>query len=313
MRASLRKTLLFATLAVAAFVTLKSGRDKPPALSASSASTLTHPEIVRPASESKTTTASPLPLGLPERSALREPTGTLFGAQSWQPPPPPPKPAARPAQPTLPPLPYRFAGRVEHDGKSQFILVKGNSVIPVREGQTLDGAYRVETIAPNGITLVYLPLNEKVTIGARAGAPLVDSAAAGKPAQLSWEGPQRVKLGATFSVALRVTSAQPVRAAPIQLRFDPDVLESVDVQPGKYYGEGGGFSHRVDGDGLIHITASSRNPGPASNAELLVLTFKPIKAAPAAELSVGSLTLQGAGGQAIPLESFTAFKTAIAP
>jgi len=61
-------------------------------------------------------------------------------------------------------MPYRFAGKLLQDGKLQVFLSKGDATIPVREGETLDGIYRVESIGEDRITLVYLPLKHKETI-----------------------------------------------------------------------------------------------------------------------------------------------------
>jgi hypothetical protein len=93
----------------------------------------------------------------PARDSIGKPRGELFGA-----PPAVPAPAAAPPQapaaPVAPPLPYRVAGSVVRGGVSELLLVKGDVVLPVKEGDTLDGGYRVESIGPTEITLVYLPL-----------------------------------------------------------------------------------------------------------------------------------------------------------
>jgi len=128
------------------------------------------------------------------------------------------------------------------------------------------------------------------------------------------EGPQRVKLGSRFDVALKVTSGQPVHASPMQLRFDPAYLEFVAAKPGKFFGGGNrNFSYRASPDGSIFVGASSQNPAPAADAELLILTFRSVKAAPAAELSVSSLNLQGPAGRPIAFDPLVVFKTAISP
>ncbi len=287
-------------------------------------------------------------LALPERSALGEVQAELFGAQSWRPPAPktaPPPPAA----PTAPPMPYRIAGRLVQDGQLQVFLSKGDTPIAVKQGQVLDGTYRVDSVTVDRVTLTYLPLDQKETIsaptlslpaGAQAGIgripaesvvgssgapaqPALREAAApaaaegksdGKSARLLWDGPQQVKVGADFSVALRVTSDQPVRASPMQFRFDPSLLASVAVKPGRFYEQSGrNFSYHVNPAGVIFVGASKQGPVPASDAEFLVLTFRPLKAAPVAELSIASLNLQGAAGRTIAFDQVAAFKTAITP
>lgn len=287
-------------------------------------------------------------LALPERPALSEARSELFGSQSWQ--PPAPKIVVAPVAPTAPPLPYRFAGKLVQDGKLQVFLSRGETAIPIKQGEILDGTYRVEAIGEDRITVVYLPLGHKENIpvnsalqtagagvaaagasapanGMQAGPGTIPTAsvipfAAGaadrktdsKPAQLLWAGPQQVKLGAPFSVSLRVTSEQPVRASPMQFKFDPKLLETIAVKPGGFFGKGDrNFSYRINPDGTIFVGASNPGPESAADAEFLVLTFKPLKTASAAELSIASLNLQGAAGRPIAFDPLTVFKTAITP
>jgi len=233
-------------------------------------------------------------------------------------------------------MPYRFAGKLLQDGKLQVFLAKDDVVVPIRQGDTLDGAYRVESIGEAQITLLYLPLKHKESIpvnsslplaGAQAGpgaaagsvAPVATQSPAADPkahntALLAWEGPQRVKLGAQFSVALRVSSDEPVFASPMQLQFDPRLLEPVAVKPGRFFSQDErNFSYRVNPEGTIFIGASKRSHTLADDAEFLVLTFRPLKPAPVAELSIASMNLQGPAGRAITFDPLEAFKTAITP
>lgn len=298
---------------------------------------------------------------LPERTPLGEPRAELFGPHSWQPPVPriasaPPAPSV----PSVPPMPYRYAGKLVQGDRLSVLLSKGDTVFPIQQGETLDGAYRVESIGETQITLIYLPLRHKVSIpvvsslpiaasaprsdpaaaagggqtasaaavpareGTPTGTTLTSASPAGSPsvegtlkadsgpARLLWEGPQQVKLGTRFEVALRVTSGQPLHASPMQLRFDPAYLEFVSAKPGKYF-QDRNFSYRVNPDGLVFVGASNPSPAPASNAELFVLTFRPVKPAPVTELSVASLNLQGPAGRPIAFSQLQVFKTAISP
>jgi hypothetical protein len=199
-------------------------------------------------------------LQVPERRALGKVRGELFGA-----PPAPPQPVvAAPSAPAVavaPPVPYRFAGRVRKGADEEFLLSKGDLIFPVKEGETLDGSYRVVAVKTEGIELVYLPLGttERIIVSsvldverpaavaaapqpapATASVPSLSAAPAadGKPAQLRWEGPAHVQAGASFSVALRVSSHEPLRATPMQLRYPHGVLEPLEVRPGKFIGKG---------------------------------------------------------------------------
>lgn len=87
--------------------------------------------------------------------AARDP----FSARSWNPPPPPPV-AAQPAAPTAPPLPYAFIGK-KHEGEAwEVYLTRGDQTFVAREGEVLEGNYRVDRILPPTLTLTYLPLGE---------------------------------------------------------------------------------------------------------------------------------------------------------
>jgi cohesin domain-containing protein len=243
-----------------------------------------------------------------------------------------PQAAAPAAPPAPPPMPYRVAGQIAHDGSAHVVLAHGDRVFTVREGQTLDEGYRVESIRADGVTLVYVPLDAREHLAAAPtvlrvspasaavaqvskSAPAAETpVAAGepravRPAQLRWEGPERVHAGSNFNVSLKLTSDQPVRASPMQLSFDAKLLEAVSVRPGGFFSKGS-FTYRVNPGGSIFVGASGTGEVPA-DAEFLIVTFKPIRSGTTAELKVSSLVLQGAAGRTITHEPPAAFRTAI--
>lgn len=215
-------------------------------------------------------------------------------------------------------MPYRVAGIVEHDGVAKIVLAKGDAVLAVEEGETLDGGYRVEAIGADEITLLYVPLGirERLPLAASAArdVPAGATAAAGgsQLAQVRWEGPERVQAGSSFNVTLKVTSHEPLRASPLQVSYDAQLLEAVAVRPGNFYGSNGFFSYRVGPPGSIFVGASGAG-SVASDAELVILTFKPIRPAAAAEVKISSLQLQGAVGKSIAVEPVSAYRTSITP
>jgi hypothetical protein len=205
-------------------------------------------------------------------------------------------------------MPYRFAGRVVREGKSQLLLARENDVLPVQEGDMLEGGYRVESIGAEDITLLYLPLGVRQRLSASAGA------LGFRLAQVRWQGPERVKAGEPFTVVLRVTSEEPLRVSPLEVSFDAELLEPVSVRAGKLFVEG--FAYRTGSDGTIVVGPSGRprDAGQvAADAELVVFVFKPLRAAAAAELKLTSLVLQGATGKPIPAEPPGAYRAAITP
>jgi Cohesin domain len=352
--ATRKAVLLAVLFGLATFVVYDATRDRPSTEGASKASKRSErtPEAAAKAEPAGAEQKQAGQFVLPERAPFGEPRADLFGSRSWQPPPPKVAPAP-PPKPVAPPMPYRFAGQLIQGERPEVLLAKDDTVIPVGKGDTLDGVYRVEGISETQITLLYLPLKQTQTIPvfgvipvteaaeqtrtvaaptrpqtAIASAPSViantpapPAAAAkapadgpGKPARLLWQGPENVKMGTPFSVTLKVNSEQPVRASPMELKFDPRVLESVDVKPGRFFGENDrNFSYRVARDGSIFVGASNQGPEAATDAEFIVLTFRPLKAASVAELSIASLSLQGAAGRMISFDPLVAFKTTIAP
>jgi hypothetical protein len=319
MRVRMRRFLLFGGLAAIVGYLLLDQPAKSPGLAVAQG------EPAEPRAATKA--APPERLELPERRGLARTRSELFGA-----PPPPPAPVkkAQPAPvaaaPVAPPVPYRFAGKVLKGSEQEVLVSKGDLVFPVKVGDTLDGMYRVESISAERIELLYLPLGTRDRIAVSSildsppaalaalpapAAPATASAGpSARPAQLRWEGPERVEGGANFSVSLRVSTSEPLRAAPMQLRFAPDVLQPVNVRPGKFFGQGS-FTYRVNPEGSIFVGASSPAAAAGNDAELVVVTFRPIKRGATAELTMSALSLQGASGRAIAHEQPGAFRTAI--
>lgn len=86
----------------------------------------------------------------------------LFRPQSWAPPPPPPV-AVKPAPPlasVAPPLPFTFLGKQFEDGKWQIFLGRGEQTFIATEQLVIDGTYRVDSIVPPQLNLMYLPLQK---------------------------------------------------------------------------------------------------------------------------------------------------------
>jgi cohesin domain-containing protein len=271
---------------------------------------------------------------IPARSTLGRFGTDPFSAQSWVQSRKPAPVAAAPA-PVAPPLPFRFAGQFHRDSAAEVYIAKGEEIFPVKEGDTLDGQYKVESMSSSEVRFLHLPTgtsqilqfsalrDQEVTAKAEPGRPRAPASASvsppatakAGPAQLRWEGPTSARAGSSFVVSLRVTSGEQIRAAPMQVRFDPAILESVSVRPGRYFAaeRDGNFGYRVNPEGSIFIGVSNQNPASASDAEMLVLTFKTKRAAAAAEVSVASLNLQGAAGRAIAYNGVTPFRTTITP
>lgn len=110
-------------------------------------------------------------LSVQERESASE-VADLFSAKSWfvPPPPPPPPPPAPvlppppPPAPTAPPLPFTFLGQMVEDQRAQVFLARGDRVLTVFVGASIDASYRLESLRAGVLTFVYVPLDIKQTL-----------------------------------------------------------------------------------------------------------------------------------------------------
>jgi hypothetical protein len=86
----------------------------------------------------------------------------LFSVRNWN--PPAPAPAGPPPAPVAPPLPYAFIGKKLEGDTWEVYLGQGEQTYVVREGQVIEGVYRVDKIAPPTLALTYLPLGQAQTL-----------------------------------------------------------------------------------------------------------------------------------------------------
>lgn len=271
---------------------------------------------------------------LPSREPIADPKGELFGPRAWI--ADAPAPAARKAgappvisKPVAPPIPYRIVGQVVQEDGMRIVLAKADRIFEVREGDALDDGFRIQSIAPHAVTFLYLPLGlvqEVPVAGMRldlppmlgvASTPAVQRSparseqgdeAAAQAAQVRFAGPQEVRAGQPFDVALKLTSQQPVQALPLQLSFDAKRLEPLAVRAGDLF-PGGSFIYRVNPAGFIFVGASGKGRA-ARDVDFLIVSFRPIASGPA-ELKISSLVVQGAAGRVILHEPPQAFRASI--
>jgi len=100
------------------------------------------------------------------KAAADTSAGNAFNAISWYvppPPPPPPKPVP-PPPPSAPPMPFSYFGRYEEGGSLIILLIKGERMYTVAEGEVIENTYRIERLIGGRLELTYLPLNIKQTI-----------------------------------------------------------------------------------------------------------------------------------------------------
>lgn len=120
-----------------------------------------------------------------------------------------------------------------------------------------------------------------------------DSAAIQAPTfmSLAWQGPNEVKVGDQFKVALRLKSDGGVRSLPLQLAYDPLVFQIVDVAEGGYFKQRQAktsMSSNVDaGAGKVFVSVvRSGADGAHGEDNVAVLTLRALASNPKSELKL---------------------------
>src|SRR6266853_2399291 len=102
--------------------------------------------------------------GIPARSVLGRIAADPFSAQSWLPRHKPAVVSTALPEPVTPPLPYRFAGQFHRESGIEVYVARGEEVFPVKEGDTLDGQYKVDSVSATEVSFIYLPTGTRQTL-----------------------------------------------------------------------------------------------------------------------------------------------------
>ncbi len=177
MRIALKRAALAAALTAAGAVVLIDTSEGQPAGVAALAQppvreTPTASAVTAPTESVERHSSAQQSLALPQRSGLSQPPAPLFSSRSWQ--APPPEAVAHrsaPPSPTAPSVPFRFAGRMLQGDQVFVFLERGESIITARQGDTVDGAYRIDSVSETQVALTYVPLDQKQTIAVVSSLP----------------------------------------------------------------------------------------------------------------------------------------------
>jgi general secretion pathway protein D len=141
-----------------------------------------------------------------------------------------------------------------------------------------------------------------------ASAPMGSAIVSFDPANLNQA------VGSTFTVNVSLANAQNVNSVPLQITYNPSVLQLVNVSNGPLLEQDGkpvALVHRDDAmAGILQLTAS-RPPGAAGvsgNGSVFTLTFQ-AKAAGQATLSINRAQLKNASMQTMPATGSQAIVT----
>jgi general secretion pathway protein D len=139
---------------------------------------------------------------------------------------------------------------------------------------------------PGSLPAVTGPVSPGGTVPVATGAmpfpPGGAAAGAGAGIQFSVQPPSSAQaVGSTFQVTVQIANAVDVFAVPLQVQFNPAVLELVNVDTGTFLGSDGqavAMAHRDEGNGLVAMSA--RRPpntkGVNGSGSVCTLTFKAI-------------------------------------
>jgi hypothetical protein len=188
----LRQRVLAAALilTLAATIWVSANQDTPAEPVAMSAQKAKAPSITSVDTKSQTLTKSGEGImalhGAHSRTTTRN-IKDLFASMTWIVPPvvkpwvpkqsastalpPVPQVVHPPPPPPAPPLPFKYLGRLQ-DGKGpwQIILLKDNKVYIAREGDILDGTFRITNIGNDQINIMNMPLHIEQFLASRGGS-----------------------------------------------------------------------------------------------------------------------------------------------
>jgi general secretion pathway protein D len=141
----------------------------------------------------------------------------------------------------------------------------------------------------------------QAAVPAGASAPAGDAAvtpASGPDApRFAWSGPASVKAGETVTLKLAMDSPKALRAASLQLGFNPAEFDIVSIDDGGYFNKGGkgAFSKSVDAaSGRASIGFGNDAGDAKGEAAILTVTLRARTAAPEAQVSLIAMTPIGA-------------------
>ncbi|WP_269531861.1 cohesin domain-containing protein [Chitinimonas sp. BJYL2] len=183
----------------------------------------------------------------------------------------------------------------------------------------------VATPANPGATTSANPVPATQTAPQTAAPPAADNAlpqqaaemlANTSPLRLRWDGPNRSKVGETLTLNLALDSSELLRAAPLQLAYNPAQFEVVSVKEGTYFSKDGkgNFSQIVDKQsGRISVgLSSSEATGVKGDGRLMTVELKAL--APAeAEISLLRISPVGSSQAIVRPVTPIVHKVSVAP
>lgn len=134
--------------------------------------------------------------------------------------------------------------------------------------------------APVGSAFAGLPSTPPTLPAANPAPPVNGANAFAQPVALTLSpGSSNQAVGSTFQVQVNVVNGQDIFSIPMELAFNPSVLQLVNVDAGDYFqkdGKAATVVHRDEGNGLVTIGATRppQSSGVNGQGTVCTLTFK---------------------------------------
>jgi general secretion pathway protein D len=122
-----------------------------------------------------------------------------------------------------------------------------------------------------------------------SGAPATEAPAddeASNLPKLSWDLPNDIKVGDTFTATLQLKSGVSLRGGPVQITYPKDALAPLEVTEGSYFSQGGSttsFTQSIEADTGRIKAGIIRHLGEGTDGKgsVVAIKFKAIKSGPA--------------------------------
>jgi general secretion pathway protein D len=126
-----------------------------------------------------------------------------------------------------------------------------------------------------------------------------------QPVRFEWSAPEHARVGETFVVSVTANAPSPLLSAALSLKFDPNVLEVVEVAEGDLLKQGDAqpqFDYTTDAlGGRIAVSVSREGLGALQGqGRLFNVTFKVKVASEKSQLQITSMSPVGADNTPIP-------------
>jgi general secretion pathway protein D len=163
------------------------------------------------------------------------------------------------------------------------LIRKDPSKMAAGEGNAAAGSAAAGSGTPSSAANAAQSMIGKMAADARPAAPRPLPPNAGPVILAVTPAASAQAVGATFTVAVTATNAHDLYSLPVQMQFDPKVLQLVNVDAGEMLSRDGqavALVHRDEGNGAVTVSAT-RPPGAQGvdgQGTICTLTFKAIAA-----------------------------------